>query len=169
MSAFRHGEIGHDRPRYRFRNLPGGRNLSSLWLVKFVWRAVVASLLAVLFLTTVAEAGGGTVQNVETHSKIKVSDKSISPGDDLFIVGRLKSDKNACRVNMVLKLFFKGNQVGSKSTNNNGKVFFKKNPYSTGKWQIRFEGKKSGTHPNKLFCKPSRSNADQGQGQLTFR
>ena len=58
----------------------------------------------------------------------------------------------------MLKLFFKGNQVGSKHTNNNGKAFFKKNPFSTGKWQIRFEGKKVGTHPNKLFCKPSRSN-----------
>ncbi len=122
-----------------------------------------------LFLTTVAEAGGGTVQNVATHSKIKVSDKSISAGDDLFIVGRLKSDKNACRQNLVLKLFFKGNQVGSKFTNNNGKAFFKKNPHSTGKWQIRFEGKKVGTHPNTLLLQAEPEQLGQGQGQLTFR
>ncbi len=125
--------------------------------MKFVWRAVVASLLAVLFLTTVAEASGSTVTNVNTKSHIKVSDKSISKGDDLFIVGKLTSDKHACITDMLLKLFFKGNQVEAKSTNNNGKAFFKRNPNHTGKWQIVFDGKKGGQHPHKYFCKPSRS------------
>ena len=99
------------------------------------------------------------MQNVATSTKIKVSDTSISPGDDLFIAGRLKSDKNACKINLVLKLFFKGNQVASKRTNNNGKAFFKKNPHKTGKWQIRFSGTHAGTHPNRYYCKPSYSNS----------
>ncbi len=61
----------------------------------------------------------------------------------------------------MLKLFFKGNQVGSKRTNNNGKAFFKKNPHSTGKWQIRFTGEQGGdtNHLNRYHCQPSRSNS----------
>ena len=59
----------------------------------------------------------------------------------------------------MLKLFFKGNRVGSKHTNNNGKAFFKKNPHKTGKWQdpVR-RRRRRGTHPNRYYCRPSRSN-----------
>ena len=171
MSAFRHGKIGHDRPRYRFRNLPGGCNLSSLGRVKLVWRAVVASLLAVLFLTTVAEAGGGTVQNVATHSKIKVSDKSISPGDDLFIVGRLKSDKNACKINLVLKLFFKGNQVALEAHEQQREGLLQEEPAQHRQVADPVRAAQKDRHAPNTATSASPAAATQGQGQrqLTFR
>jgi hypothetical protein len=123
--------------------------------VKLVWRAGIASLLAVFFLTTLAEAN--VVSRVETHSKIKVSDRSVSAGADVYFVGILNSRKGRCVTDSVLKLFFDGVKIAAKSTDNDGKAYFRTRPQTTGDWQIRFEGERGGKHPHRYYCTPSRS------------
>jgi hypothetical protein len=141
-------------------SLPLVRQLSSLPHVGLLRRALIASLVALLSLTAAATAtASSNVHVVKTRSKIRTSDRSIIPGEDLFITGRLVSGKLACTADRIVQLWFKGRKVDAKATNNNGKAFFKKDPKTTGKWQIRFAGVRDGVSPDGYYCTPSRSGA----------
>ncbi|HTG48584.1 MAG TPA: hypothetical protein VK646_13115 [Actinomycetota bacterium] len=123
--------------------------------MKLVWRAALTSLLIVSFVAATAEAGN--VTKVTTHTKIKLSDTSIKKGDDLFIVGRIRSANPKCYINRVVQLFFNGDKVASSATDSNGKAYFKRNPNKTGKWQTKFGGAKFKVHPDRFYCLPSHS------------
>jgi hypothetical protein len=58
---------------------------------------------------------------------------------------------------MPIILYRAGDQVGKKTTNDQGKVVFKKHPKKTAKWWAKFPGKKTGQHPKRLNCLGSQS------------
>jgi hypothetical protein len=121
----------------------------------FAKLVVVVSTAALVL--TVVEPASAAVKQVTTHTQMTVSDKSIHKGEVVKFKVRLKAGVAKCFKQMPIQLLKNGNQVGQKTTNNKGKVVFKKHPKKTAKWQARFPGKKTGNHPNRKNCLPSAS------------
>ena len=118
----------------------------------------VARLVAVLVLMTVVFVQpAGAIQNVTTHTKLRVSATTVQSGDLVKFKVRLKAGISQCRVHMPIKLFRNGKKVAKKRTNRKGKVVFKRHPRVTARWRAKFPGKKIGTHPNRYNCLPSKS------------
>ena len=121
---------------------------------RFARMTVVISA-ASLLLTMMQPATA--ITQVTTHTKMTVSDKNIHKGDVVKFKITLTAGKAKCTKNMPIQLLKNGASVGQKTTNDNGKVTFKKHPKKTAKWQARFPGKKKGQHPNRVNCLPSTS------------
>jgi hypothetical protein len=122
---------------------------------RFARLVVVFSTAALIF--SVVEPASAAVKQVTTHTKMTVSDKSVKKGALVKFKVTLTASKAKCTKNMPIQLLKNGNSVGQGTTNDQGKVVFKKHVKKTAKWQARFPGKKVGQHPNRLNCLPSSS------------
>src|SRR5215203_5001614 len=111
-------------------------------------------ILKIILAVTIASGllvgpAAASVQNVTTHTKMTVNDKTVGKGDLVKFKVRLKAGVAKCFKHMPIKLFKNGDQVAKKKTNTEGKVVFKKHPKKTAKWQAKFPGKRVGKHPKR--------------------
>ena len=122
--------------------------------MKHVWRVVGASVVAVLLLTTVSYA---TIMDAATHTRLTLSDRSISAGTRETFTGAITSSFHGCVWKKKVGLFKNGSPFASGTTNGDGVVTFTFKLFKTAFWQLRYVGQRAGSHTNRHYCKPSRS------------
>ena len=92
-----------------------------------------------------------------TRLTLNVSDRSVQRGDTVTFSGRLIAKHRRCRAHRVVGLYRNGVKVDQTRTSGRGFYSFKRKLFRTARWQVRFAGRVSGTHPHSHTCRPSRS------------
>ena len=92
-----------------------------------------------------------------TQLTLNVSERHIERGEYVIFFGRLKADHKDCRSHQVVRLYRDGNQVDTTTTDDDGEYRFRRRVFDTARWQVRFGGSVSGTHPHSHTCKKSES------------
>jgi hypothetical protein len=123
--------------------------------MKHITKLVVALTVASLLLIG---PGASAITSVNTSLKLTASKTQVQKGGKVTFTIVLKSPKAKCIKGMPIRWYRNGVFKKIYTTNNNGKVQFKKGVKATSKYFAKFAGAKVGTHPNRLNCQPSVSN-----------
>jgi len=109
-------------------------------------RLYLASLVTVILLTT--QMAGAAVLVGQTNLTIHVRGQTVSGK----LVGRPE-----CRPNQTIELWIDGVLQDTTSTDANGNYSFDTSKAVGDDVQTRFEGSRTGQHPNRFICAPSNS------------
>jgi hypothetical protein len=117
-----------------------------------------AFVLALVVLLTVE---GSAIANYTEPTSLSIHRRPsgrLDPGTRITILGRLKSDRPACRRFKVIKLIKVGEGVVDRDrTNRFGRYEFHRRIWRTRQFFTRFDGTRKGVHPNIRVCLASRS------------
>ncbi len=122
--------------------------------MKHITKLVVAFAVASLLIVGPASAH---VRTASTSLKLSASSTSIHKGKTVTFTATLKSGWKKCYSQRRVVLYKNGNKQFYKGTNTSGVAKFKVKPTNTANWQVRFKGRKWGTHPHDHTCLASQS------------
>ena len=120
----------------------------------------IAKVFVALSVTSLLLIGPGATaaSNINTTLKLKANKTHVQKGGKVTFTIKLKSKNDKCTDQQHVKFYRNGKYKKTYTTNNTGKVSFKKKIKSNGKFYAKYEGRKFGTHPNVKNCLGSKSN-----------
>jgi hypothetical protein len=117
-----------------------------------------AFVLALVVLLTVEGSAFANYTEPTSLSLRRRPGGRVDPGTGIRFLGRLSSDRPACRRFKVIKLIRVGDGViDTDRTDRFGRYRFDRRVYRTRQFRTRFDGTRKGVHPNIKVCLASRS------------